>query len=139
MLARVLTRVWENGQHARSQEEHQLTSIVLQLIGQRIDSLSTQGESDLREITSSDLLDLACMAAFGGPFETFRVKNQKRKEFLKEELFRATPDYDPQLDKTRAIRRPEPGTGNMYEMPKAKGSKKQEPVPAVSGDTAEAG
>lgn len=138
LLARVLTRVWEAGQHSVSQESFELTSIVLQLIGQRLDSLSTQEKSYLRGGPYTDPLDLACTAAYGCMFSTWQRRNSARLSSLEVELLGTVPDYAPQLDKASKTRRPEAFSGNMYEMPLCKGEEKQEPLRKVPGYTKEA-
>jgi hypothetical protein len=83
LLDRVIARVYEAGQRARSQEEHQLTTITLRLL-----SLLRRGE-----LAS---LDLACFAVFGFSFAKFREKSLARQALMSWELSRCVPDFDPQ-------------------------------------------
>src|SRR6266403_1863367 len=80
MLQRVLLRVWEAGQHGSlSQEDHELVSIVLQLIGQRLEHLKAITTGDLGDVTSSALLDLACTAAHSCLFAEWHRRTELRK------------------------------------------------------------
>jgi len=117
MLIRVIWRVWEAGQHSDSQESFELTSIVLQVIGQRLEHLRGITVSDLGTQTSSELLDLACYRVFGMKFAEWGRRNELRKSALQWELSRCVPDYDPALEPKDGVRRPKAFSGNLYEMP----------------------
>lgn len=132
LLTRVINRVWKAGHYARSQEEFELTRIVLQLLGQRLRHLSGVTFCDLGQASQSDLwksqpdpLDLACFEAYGCSLVTWGNRNQERKDLLQRELSRAVPDYDPQANK---VRRPEAFSGNVYKMPREEKQPLSKPV-----------
>jgi hypothetical protein len=104
LLTRVIARVWEAGQHAPSQEVFELTSIILQLLGQTLDRLSTQWKSDLGVLPSSRMLDLACYQAHGMKFSEWGRRNELRKSALAWELSRCVPDYDPAQERSALAR-----------------------------------
>lgn len=133
LLLRVLHRVWESGHHARSQEDLELTAIVLQVIGQRVPHLSAITDSDLGDDPSLSPLDLACTAAYGCLFDVWRKRNTLRLSRMAWELSRCVPDYDPTVGKAVGVGRSAAGGGALYEMPSPAGSREQEPLPKVSG------
>lgn len=80
-LDRVILRVWESVQESRSQEEHELGTITLRLLGQ----IRTQGTATL---------DTATQAAFGCTFQTWRERDMGRRSAMAWELAVLIPDYD---------------------------------------------
>ena len=132
MLLRVIRRVWEAAQHADSQESFELTSIVLQVIGQRLEHLRGITLSDLGTQTSSELLDLACYRVFGMKFAEWGRRNQLRKSAQAWELSRSIPDYDP-MESARSLRRPKAFSGNLYEMPPQEEQEEFQPLRELLG------
>lgn len=132
-LTRVLWRVHAAAQEVRSQEEFELASIVLQLIGQRLEHLSGITVGDLGVLTASMMLDLATIAAHGMKFREWGRRNELRKSAQAWELSRIN---DPNVDEARGIRRPETGTGNLYAMPSTAKPEKQKPLRILPGETA---
>jgi hypothetical protein len=82
-LDRIIKRVYLSAQSATSQEDYQLGSITLRLLG-----LIRKGEPPS--------LDVACAAAFGCSFRVWRERNLERKSRLAWELSQCVPDYDPE-------------------------------------------
>ena len=82
MLLRVTRRIHDAAQAAPSQEDYELGTIALRLLG-----LLDQG----REAS----LDLACYAAFGCAFDRWRTRNLERQSNLAWQLASCIPDYDP--------------------------------------------
>lgn len=143
MLQRVLWRVWEAGQQpALDRDVHELTSIVLQLVGQRLEHLKAITTGDLGDVTSSALLDLACTAAHGCLFADWHRKVELRNSAQSWELAQLSkvmvPDYDPEVDAARRVDRAAKGQRAVYQMPLSKVREKQEPLCKVPGDSKEA-
>lgn len=143
MLQRILLRVWEDGQRpALDRESHELTSIVLQLVGQRLEHLKAITVGDLGDVTSSGLLDLASIAAHGMKFGEWRKRSELQKSAQAWELGQLTrsmvPDYDPEVDKASKMGRQAAWPRPLYEMPSKEVGKKQELMREVPKDTEEA-
>jgi hypothetical protein len=111
--------VWQHVQGAPSQEEHELGSITLRLLGLIREGLPAT-------------LDLAAFEAFGCSFNVWRQRNLGRKAAMAWELAALIPDYDPSVESRSRLRRPAEGKGSLYPLPEQAGSPLKKPVLPLS-------
>jgi hypothetical protein len=129
-LARVIARVHAAAQETRTREEYELTSITLRLLG-----LLRQGRAAT--------LDLACGAAFSMHFAKWQQRVAARSEAMAADYQRLIPDFDPAeakhaaMVKERSVRRPEPFSGNLYEMPQEEVAAESKPLRRLSAKAAD--
>ena len=100
-LDRVVLRVWQSVQASRSQEDHELGSITLRLLG-----LIKRGECAT--------LDIACSEAFGCYFQVWRERNLERQSRMAWEVAALVPDYDPSVESERSLRGPATSQGTLH-------------------------
>lgn len=125
LIDRVIARVYAAAQAARSQEDYQLGTITLRLLGQvRRDGVGN--------------LDAASREAFGFSFARFSQRNLERQSMMAWELSRCVPDFDPQeaaharMVQASQERGSETRSGRMYPMPEQARPTIKEPLPKVS-------
>jgi hypothetical protein len=127
LLDRVVRRVYVASQCSATQEEFQLGTITLRLLG-------------LLRAGADANLDVASFSAFGCTFGKWRARNLERQSVLAWELSscETIADYDATLDPTGSIRRQAQsrGCGLVYQMPAAKVPRVKEPLRRPSGATA---
>lgn len=111
ILDRVIGHLYYQAQRAQCRREHELWTITLRLV-----SLAK------KDVPS---LDQAAYMTCGRNFEGWRKGTQEREAMVAREFAALIPDYDPTLDERRAVRRPEPFTGNLYAF---EGARKKEPT-----------
>lgn len=114
LLTRVIYRVHEAAQQLRTQEDYELATITLRLLGLlRSQSRYAALSSDLssREATGN-ILDAASCEAFGCSFAKWRARNLERQSLLAWELSKLIPDYDATRQHSNW------GAGNLHTIPK---------------------
>ena len=83
LLEDAIVYIYREAKLARSCEEHEDFAITLKLL-----TLLRDGSA------GPALFDLACGYAVGLPHATYLYRRAARAAFMRQELFRATPDYD---------------------------------------------
>lgn len=115
LIGRVIARVWESVQKAGSQEEHELGTITLRLLG-----LIRRGEN----VT----LDVACSEAFGCHFNVWRERSLARQSAMAWELSHLIPDYDPSVESASQVRGQATGRRPVLPLPEPPRPPLQKPV-----------
>lgn len=101
LLNRVIVRVWESAQDARSQLDFELHSVTLRYLSQIEQWIRSGGYvPELLGDHRAPSLDTAALEVFGCYFAEFGRRSDTRDHAREAELWNCIPDYDPTLGKT---------------------------------------